>query len=322
MTGCYRDPLWRVAVDLTALERELLRCWWVRRLAFIAHAGAAAVASTQTYSRLEHSLGLLALVVHFDPDDHVTRAAALLHDIGHLPLSHTLEHVAGLDHHSLGAERTEDLREVLTRHGVAPEEVIATDTGERPSLLSGAPGVLELDHLESLVRGGRAHGRTQQAPPVTLDRLAVVDGCVSTDRDTAAYLADLVVGEARWVCSTVNAVPTGVVRHLGTLLLQEASTTRRSQIAASTDDELWGLLLSDPSTADAARALRRDPMSWQAVDPGTAAARNTGAIGYAVTRLYLDVPLVDGAPLDRDHEAFRDLPVLPWHRAILAPPAT
>ena len=75
--GVYRDPLWRVTVELTALERELLRCWWVRRLAFVAQAGAAVITTVQTYSRLEHSLGVLGLVSHFDPDDHCTRAAAL-----------------------------------------------------------------------------------------------------------------------------------------------------------------------------------------------------------------------------------------------------
>lgn len=37
--GAYRDPLWRVTVELTVLERELLRYWWVRRLAFVTHAG-------------------------------------------------------------------------------------------------------------------------------------------------------------------------------------------------------------------------------------------------------------------------------------------
>lgn len=113
-----------------------------------------------------------------------------------------------------------------------------------------------------------------------------------------------------------------MVRHLGTLLLQDASTSRGSQIAASTDDEFWGLLLTNARTADAARALRRDPLGWQVVDPDADAARTPGAISFAVTRLYLDVPLVDGAPLDRDHAAFGDRPVLPWRRAILPPSST
>jgi len=102
--GSYVDPLWRITVELTPLERDLLRSWWVRRLGFIAHAGAAVISTNQSYSRLEHSLGLLSLVAHFTPDDRVARAAALVHDIGHLPFSHTFEGVDGLNHHALGAE--------------------------------------------------------------------------------------------------------------------------------------------------------------------------------------------------------------------------
>src|SRR5690625_1373094 len=87
--GSWFDPLWRVPVELSPLERALLDSWPVRRLGMVAHAGAAALTTTQTYSRLEHSLGVLALVAHFAPQDALARATALLHDVGHLPFSHT-----------------------------------------------------------------------------------------------------------------------------------------------------------------------------------------------------------------------------------------
>lgn len=275
--GVYRDPMWRVSVALSSVEIELLRTWWVRRLAFIAHAGAAAMSTTQSYSRLEHSLGLLALTAHFTPTDHLARAAALLHDVGHLPLSHTFERVAGLDHHQLGARRIGDLTDLLHRHGLDPAEVIATDSGARPSVLSGWPAVLKLDHLESLVRSGRAHGRTTQAPPATLARLDVVEAGVATDPETGSYLAELVAGEARWLCSPVNAVPNGVVRHLAGLLLDHACPERRAEVAAMTDDEFWALLLTDPATASRARELRRDPAGWRTtgVEDSTAAGSAT-----------------------------------------------
>src|SRR5690625_6416906 len=67
--GSWFDPLWRVPVELSPLERALLDSWPVRRLGMVAHAGAAALTTTQTYSRLEHSLGVLAPVAHFAPQD-------------------------------------------------------------------------------------------------------------------------------------------------------------------------------------------------------------------------------------------------------------
>ncbi|GAB2738945.1 hypothetical protein GCM10027174_10380 [Salinifilum aidingensis] len=168
------------------------------------------------------------------------------------------------------------------------------------------------------MRSGRAHGRTRQAPPETLARLAVVDGAVSTDVDTGQYLAELVAGEARWLCSTVNAVPSGVVRHLATVLLADASPARRGEIVAMTDDEFWALLLTDPATAPAARTLRRDP-AWPTRDLDTADGEG---IVYTVAGLYLDMPLVDGRPLAATHPAFAELPTMPWGCRILPPPET
>lgn len=133
INGTFIDPLWRIEVRLTPIEQDLLRSWWVRRLGFINHAGAASATTTQSYTRLEHSLGLLALVSHFTPNDHHARVAALLHDIGHLPFSHTFEQVAGLDHHVLGTQRIQDLSAVLERKDSIPKR------SSTPSMAPGAP---------------------------------------------------------------------------------------------------------------------------------------------------------------------------------------
>ncbi|MFI5779789.1 HD domain-containing protein [Nocardia sp. NPDC051570] len=126
-----------------------MRTWELRRLQFVVHAGAAASTTNQTYTRLEHSLGLLALVAHFAPHDEVARLAALLHDIGHLPFSHTFEGVAGLDHHELGRQRIRELTPLLAEYGMDADEVLGVmDSGT--SVLRGRPGSLKLDHLESL----------------------------------------------------------------------------------------------------------------------------------------------------------------------------
>ncbi len=322
--GTYWDPLWRVRVELSALERDLLRCWPVRRLGFVAHAGASAVATTQSGSRLEHSLGVLALVAHVAPGDGLARAAALLHDVGHLPLSHTLEGVAGLDHHTLGAARIRSLAELLGRHGVDTEDMVDVVDGRRASVLRSPRGVLKLDHLDGLVRSARAHGRTRQPPPETLARLRLVDGGVSADAATADLLVEMVAAEARLHTAPVNVVASAVVRHLVHGALRDAAPARVQEVAEMTDDELWALLLADPGTGRDARLLRRDPTAWRIAAPGDISdagpdgqAATTAGFPFTISRLYLDLPLVDGRPTDPGHPALAGLPRMPWAGSVV-----
>lgn len=113
---------------------------------------------------------MLAVVAHVDPADVVARVAALLHDVGHLPLSHTFEGIRGLDHHRIGVARAVDLSPVLERHGINAKDLLAVFDGRRRSVLSGTPGVLKLDHLDFLIRSGQAHGHLRHAPASTLRR--------------------------------------------------------------------------------------------------------------------------------------------------------
>lgn len=160
------EPLWRVQVRLTDVERELLATWPVRRLGFIAHAGASSIATVQSYTRLEHSLGLLALVAHVAPGDRTARVAALLHDVGHLPFSHTLEGIAGLDHHDLGARRIRSLSPLLARHGLDAETVIDVVDGRLPSPLHGrAPGCGSTTSNRSCAAGGHTAARRSRLRP-------------------------------------------------------------------------------------------------------------------------------------------------------------
>lgn len=294
--GTWTDPTWRTTLTLTALERDLLRTWWVRRLQFIAHAGAAALVTTQNYSRLEHSLGVLALVAHFHPDDVLTRAGALLHDIGHLPFSHTLEGLAGLDHHQLGEQRLHDLTPVLARHGLDEDDVdavAAAATGSRPGPLSAPRGELSLDHLDSFVRSARAHGRPLLDPRQLLERLTLTGGVVTTDPATADHLDDLVLAEARSQTAEVNVVATGLLRHWAGLLLHDAPAEQRTRTAASTDEELWWSLRTDERTAAEVERFRRDPLQWAVTDPDAVGHGTTGT-RHTVRRLYLSAPRVPG----------------------------
>ncbi|MBA8795945.1 hypothetical protein FHX74_003586 [Friedmanniella endophytica] len=314
--GVYVDPVWRVEVALTPVEQALLRTWWVRRLGFVSHAGAAVITTAQTYTRLEHSLGLLALVAHFRPDDHVARVAALVHDVGHLPFSHTLEHLGGLDHHELGAARIRDLAPVLQAHGYDAETVIAVVDGVRPSGLRGSGPGLRLDHLESFVRSGHAHGRTGEPPRETLERLRLIDGVIDTDAATAGYLRALIIAEAHAQTADANLVPVAVLRELAGRVLDPADPSRRDQIAALTDDGLWSLLLGGPATRDDAERLRRAPWSWR-TDPTA-----DGGLEVRKTRYYLELPTVDGVSMPPLVPAEVGLPELPYSVRVVAEPVS
>jgi len=122
------------------------------------------------HNRLEHSIGVAKLAEHYcdlvemaQHDRDLIVAAALLHDVGHGPLSHTLEpvfeEVFGINHHracrdiirgdSLGTE----VVQVLRQHRVDPDEVIALIDGEAVGDYSFLfASQLNLDTLEGITR--------------------------------------------------------------------------------------------------------------------------------------------------------------------------
>lgn len=90
------EPLWRIPVRLFHEEQLLIRSRAVRRLHFLRHGGASFINSHHTYSRLQHTLGVFALTAYFEPENRALRMAALLHDAGHAPFSHTLDSLEGV----------------------------------------------------------------------------------------------------------------------------------------------------------------------------------------------------------------------------------
>jgi hypothetical protein len=157
-----RDPLWNnIRVDQDALRvvdsAPFQRLRYIRQLghAYLVYPGA-------THTRFEHALGTYHLArraltllgergeLEGIPDDDLTlvRLAALLHDIGHYPFSHTLEE-AGLPSHELagfGVASVEERIEQLIR---------GTSDTALQGLVSGS---LDLDKIEYLTRDARMCG--------------------------------------------------------------------------------------------------------------------------------------------------------------------
>lgn len=105
LTRCIYDDI-HGFVKLTAAEKELLSTPYLRRLHFIKqNALANFIFPGATHTRFSHSIGVLHIVekmvqqlkkvqtkiVINEFDHQIIRLAALLHDVGHYPLSHTIE---------------------------------------------------------------------------------------------------------------------------------------------------------------------------------------------------------------------------------------
>ncbi len=116
------------------------------------------------HTRFEHSIGTYFLATkylsHFSMDDDEFLAAALLHDIGHFPFSHTIEEFYygkyGVDHLDTGialiqGDNMSDIPVILEKYGLSVGRIVSIlkkDGNPIPaSLVSGPIDVDELDYL-------------------------------------------------------------------------------------------------------------------------------------------------------------------------------
>lgn len=165
------------------IATELLGSPWVQRLHRISFLGTLdehpdCVAPS---SRLEHSLGVTKLAIHAAKGLGIEgqplrelAAAALLHDIGHFPLSHAaeqgFERATGAGHHEvsrwiiLGEQeipRSASLCPTLERCRLDPEliwKIIAGESGEMSILVCGLFSVDTLDGIPRAARTFRVPG--------------------------------------------------------------------------------------------------------------------------------------------------------------------
>ncbi len=125
---------------------------------------------TIRYTRYQHSLGVMQLARLYcniqgirSAKRRLVCAAALLHDIGHPPLSHSMEPVfkekLGIGHHkatkdiisgrvSLG----KDVYTVLRRHRIDVEDVVALISGECTEFDRFFDGPINFDTIEGILR--------------------------------------------------------------------------------------------------------------------------------------------------------------------------
>ncbi|CAM3427596.1 MULTISPECIES: HD domain-containing protein [Saccharibacillus] len=287
-----RDPLWGTAIVPSAAETKLLRTNALRRLHFVRHAGPAALHTQHTSSRLQHTLGVFALIAHFAPDWPELRAAALLHDVGHGPFSHALEGIGGFDHHRRSEEvlHSPEIRQALD--GLNATEVFDLIQGLRPNPLRNGERVLHADHLDSWVRSAASFGILPKPAPELLRGYRLSGSSyLEADQGTAELTLRLIVHEAEYHASADNIGPVAVLRAL-TLRLIEAGGLLPDRLGDLADEGLLHVLRQHPATAaETARLLER-PHELAVVRRGEPAPE--GAYPHRLNKLYLAMPRVAG----------------------------
>jgi uncharacterized protein len=294
-----RDPLWdNIALDEAALglvdSAPFQRLRYVRQLghAFLVYPGA-------THSRFEHGLGayhltqraLAALEARGElagvsaEDCVAVTLAALLHDVGHYPFSHSLEEAGFPSHEAQGEARLRSgvLQERLVALGGAgfPSRVADLIRSRSASPLQGLiSGTLDLDKIDYLCRDSRMCGVPYGT--VDVDRLLASitmvpagpagERSLGVQEKGVSALESLLFAKYQmyrnvyWhhavrsaTCMFKRAARTAV-RH---------GTVTRERVAQLTDDELMHLLI-ERDASPLAKALRERRLYKRALDlPGS-----------------------------------------------------
>ena len=164
-----RDPV-HGYVKLDDFAQALIGTPQMQRLRWIKQLGLAnLVYPGANHTRFEHSLGAyhLAMVLadQLDLNEEeklLVGAAALLHDVGHGPLSHATESALSpylrREHESvIDLLRKSELREILGVHGLLPQEIQSTINGE-DRLGQIVSSEIDADRMDYLIRDSHYTG--------------------------------------------------------------------------------------------------------------------------------------------------------------------
>ncbi len=298
------DPLWNLKVSLTPCERELLNTWGLRRLGFIHTFGAGGLMMPTHHSRLSHVQGVFALVAHFQPDNELLRLAALLHDVGHGPFSHSSEILPDFDHHQAGREIIfgPEIGGLLRQYGFDPAQIVALTEGQPPNPIRTQNGLLHLDHLDFFVRDPFACGWHIPSPTDLLSRLYLDGSNVATDLTTAEHLVERILFEHHLFTSPIKVATEAVLGRLFVLASQKKIfNTDLPNIVTMTDADLLSKLAqaNDPEIDIWLKRLLHRPhtLTVRRVAPNESLL--TEALVTRFDQSYLNQPLVEGQPVSQ-----------------------
>lgn len=204
-----RDPV-HGYVRVTEVERDLIDSPFIQRLRRIHQlAGAYLVYPGAVHTRFEHAIGtmhvageiaeslMLGSVADEDQVEEI-RLAALLHDVGHGPFSHTYEEVltekTGTTHEDI-SERIvleTSIKDILEKHGFSPRQMSSFVVGkqsDKPGFMNEiVAGGLSADIMDYLLRDSYFTGVEYGKVDIqrVIDSLEVTEGHLALD-DAALY---------------------------------------------------------------------------------------------------------------------------------------
>lgn len=275
-------------------EIELFNSKPVRRLKQLSHFGAGSIISPVVHTRYEHTIGVWKLAAYFFPDDILLRVAAILHDVGHLPFSHSVEKTLGFNHHILTENLIleKEIRPILNKCEISPSRVI--DFLDKPSVLTGKERTLGLDHLDSFFRDTYMFGEIDILPKHILPKLTCLDKGIETDVDTGLYLVRLIKRDHELFLSPLmvgvdKLLAEAVKRHWE----QTSMEANKEDFVRLTDSDVLTALKSSKSK-EATRIIHTLLYSPEKI----MISERTG-LGYPihVRKVYNRIPLCNGLPL-------------------------
>ncbi|MBU9713136.1 HD domain-containing protein [Evansella tamaricis] len=279
-------------------EINLFQTKAVRRLKHLAHYGAGSLITSVTHSRFEHTIGVWKLASRFFPEDKLIRAAAILHDIGHLPFSHAVEKTLGYNHHKLTEEyiKAECITSILEDAGL--DYKVIMEYLNKETALTGKDKVIGLDHLDSFFRDTYMSGKGKYRPKDIINRLCCAEEGIQTDEKTGKYLMELILSDHELFLSPLllaadRLLAEAVTKHW------EKTKENRDEIPLMTDNELIIKLMNSPSEET------KELMEMILYQPNNIVVEHCGSVDsgipVSVRKIYDKSPLVYGKPfLDSD----------------------
>jgi uncharacterized protein len=288
------EPLWRLPIRLFDEEKALLRSIKVRRLHLVRHGSESYINSHHTFSRLQHTLGVFALTAHFEPDNRALRAAALLHDIGHAPFSHTLESLEGVDHHQWTREAvfSEEVVNILSHANIHTVEVMDYIDGSRRSMLRNKDGTLHADHLDSWVRSAFIGGYMPISTGELLNEMNYRNGSLQFTPEAGKRVTELIWEEARMHASPANISINAMMRKLVRRLIIKGEL-EATKLPTMTDMHIEQLLRNDGCTREEYEKLLMESWRIRVTREKPTSTSETAIL----SKLYLAMPLIGGVSI-------------------------